>query len=327
LSLTFWTWTPRYRVAILAGALALQMADLTPLRNKVRATIDQRFPNTLHDSVWTGLGRTHDNLILVPPYQCDPYHGAGGLYSYVTFGKAAAAEHMRTNSYYAARYTRQELAAHCVDLLRDQLDGKLDLRSAYVVTEEVRTLWGINGMRSHSCRYVDGYNLCTALAPGAKPPTAAPIPKASAYTIDEQITFVTGGNGGRYQGLGWEPSTPEGTWTKGPMATLRLGVEAALDPARSLLLQVDATPFAIRQHPRLSVDVVVNGQTVDQWVFRFALPGARRQARIPAALIGGRHELDVEFRFRNPAAPQYLGVGPSASFVGLLMHGLIVRYV
>jgi hypothetical protein len=61
-------------------------------------------------------------------------------------------------------------------------------------------------------------------------------------------------------------------------------------------------------------------------VFRFALPGARRQARIPAALIGGRHELDVEFRFRNPAAPQYLGVGPSASFLGLLMHGLIVRY-
>jgi hypothetical protein len=161
LSLTFWVWKAPYRGLILAAALAVQVADLTPMRTKVRVVYRNRFESPLKSPAWKDLGRKYDNLILIPPYQCDPYKGAGGLYSYVWFGEFAAAERMRLNSYYAARYTRPELDAHCVDLLRTQLEGTLDARSAYVVTDAVRTAWDLAGMRSHRCQLTDGFNLCT----------------------------------------------------------------------------------------------------------------------------------------------------------------------
>ena len=144
---------------ILAIALAVQVADLGTLRAKVRTTLDQRFGSELKSPAWQDLGRKYDNLILIPSFQCGPYTGAGGFYSFVTFGKLAAAERMRTNSYYAARYGRPELLAHCVDLLRTQLEGSLDSRSAYVVTDDVKTVWDLGGMSSHRCERLDGQPL------------------------------------------------------------------------------------------------------------------------------------------------------------------------
>jgi hypothetical protein len=166
LSLAFWGWQRPASTAILAALLAVQFADLTPLRAKVRAAMDERFAGPLQSPSWKGLGRSYDNLILVPSFQCDPYKaGVGELYGFVWFGKLAAAERMRANSYYAARYTRAELRAHCVDLLRAQLDGVLDQRSAYVVSDEVRALWALRGVQSARCRKVDGFNLCTSAQP------------------------------------------------------------------------------------------------------------------------------------------------------------------
>jgi hypothetical protein len=308
---------------ILAVALAVQVADLGPLRTKVRAVLNQRFANGLVSPAWTDLGRKYDNLMLIPPYQCGPYTGPGGVYSYVTFGKLAAAERMRTNSYYAARYTRPELLAHCVDLLRTQLAGTLDARSAYVVTDGVKTVWDLYGMRSHRCEVADGFNLCTPVtSPGAVPAAA---PAAPAYAMGKVLDFRETGTARNYMTLGWGTSNSAGTWTEGPMAMLRLGLEPG-ELSRPLILTVEATGFTVPEHPRLFVDVVVNGQPVDQWTMRYAFrPASRWEARIPAALTAGRHDLNVEFRFRNPEAPLYLGAGPSSNFLGLNVRSVVLR--
>jgi hypothetical protein len=323
LSLTFWVWKAPYGGVILAVALAVQVADLGPLRTKVRAVLNQRFANGLVSPAWTDLGRKYDNLMLIPPYQCGPYTGPGGVYSYVTFGKLAAAERMRTNSYYAARYTRPELLAHCVDLLRTQLAGTLDARSAYVVTDGVKTVWDLYGMRSHRCEVADGFNLCTPVtSPGAVPAAA---PAAPAYAMGKVLDFRETGTARNYMTLGWGTSNSAGTWTEGPMAMLRLGLEPG-ELSRPLILTVEATGFTVPEHPRLFVDVVVNGQPVDQWTMRYAFrPASRWEARIPAALTAGRHDLNVEFRFRNPEAPLYLGAGPSSNFLGLNVRSVVLR--
>ena len=325
LTLTFWVWKAPYRNVILAVALAVQVADLRPLRLEIRRVLDQRLENPLPSSSWKGLGSKYDNLILIPPFQCAPYTGAGGIYSFVTFGKLAAAEHMRSNSYYAARYTRPELLAHCVDLMRTQLGGTLDPRSAYVVTDGVKTVWELNGLRSHRCDVTDGYNLCTPVtAPDTAP--ATPAPEAPVYALGEVLDFRDVGNASKYMTVGWGTPISDGTWTEGPMALLRLGVDPATAPGRALILSLSASAFVVPQHPRLYIDVVVNGQTIDQLIFRSAFrPGWRRELRIPAELRALRRGLDIEFRFRNPEAPLYLGSGPSSNFLGLNVRQIVVH--
>ena len=325
LSFTFWLWKPPYRVLILAAALALQAADLRPLRTQVRATYRNHFESPLKSTAWKDLGRKYDNLILVPPYQCGPYTGAGGFYSYVWFGQLAAAERMRLNSYYAARYPESDLYAHCVDLLRTQLEGALDARSAYIVTDPVRTVWELAGMRSRRCQLADGFNLCTPAASSDALPPAPAVPKAPLYALGEMLDFTTKDASTRqYLTFGWGEPRVTGTWTEGPLAMLRLGL-AAPDRARSLILEVDALPFLAR-HPQLDVDVVVNGQRVDRWIFRPAAPVARQRARIPAELVGGRGGLDIELRFHNPASPLTPGVAAPGSFLGLAVRSLVVRH-
>ncbi|HEX4568125.1 MAG TPA: DUF6311 domain-containing protein, partial [Vicinamibacterales bacterium] len=87
LAMTFSAWTSPARIVVLAIAIAVQFVDLMPLRTRVRADLERRFRNPLVSDAWKGLGRRYDNLILLPPYQCDPAGGAGGSDSYVTFGK------------------------------------------------------------------------------------------------------------------------------------------------------------------------------------------------------------------------------------------------
>ena len=55
LSLTFWAWLPQYRTAMLAIALAAQLADLNGLRTN-SSVADQRFPTALDAQVWKDLG-------------------------------------------------------------------------------------------------------------------------------------------------------------------------------------------------------------------------------------------------------------------------------
>jgi Family of unknown function (DUF6311) len=324
LSLTFWVWRAPYRNVLVAAALVVQVADLATLRSKVRAVLDQRDESGLKSPAWKDLGRKYDNLILIPPYQCGPYTGPGGFYSFVIFGKLAAAERMRSNSYYAARYTHPQLSAHCVDILRTQLAGTLDPRSAYVVTDGVKTVWDVNGMQSHRCELADGFNLCTPVTSADAMP-AARAPDAPAYVMGETLDFTEKGNARQYMTFGWGASNSEGTWTEGPLAMLRLGLDAPLE-SRPLMLTVDGGAFVVPQHPRLHVDVVVNGRKIDEWVFRSALrPASRRETGIPAELAAGRRSLDLEFRLRNPEAPLYLGVGPLSSFLGLNVRRIALR--
>jgi hypothetical protein len=125
--------------------------------------------------------------------------------------------------------------------------------------------------------------------------------------------------------FGWGRPESTGTWTQGPLALVRLGLEPGVDRARPLVVDLDASPLVEPLHPRLDVDVVVNGRTVGEWIFQ-SPSAAHRQARIPPALFADRRSIDVELRFRNPDAPIDLELGPPNGILGLKVISLAVAY-
>ena len=327
LSMTFWIWNKPARLAILALALAVQMVDLATLRQSVYAANSQRYDKVLTSPVWTGLGKKYESVILVPPFQCEPLTGAGGPHSYVWFGRLAAAERMQLNSYYAARAMKHEMIGHCVDILRTQLAGTLDRKAVYVVTGAVQTVWGLAGVRSHRCAPVDVFILCTPVGASDPPGAPPPVPAAAAYALGHPLTFTATGDAAPYLTFGWGEPVDTGTWTQGPMAMVRLGVREPIDATRPLVLDVTALPYLIEHlHPRLLVDVAVNGQVLAEWIFPLGRAIPQRRVRVPAELVASRQGLDIEFRVRNPASPVYLGTGTTHAFVGLYVQSLAVRY-
>jgi Family of unknown function (DUF6311) len=322
LAVVFWNWQGAARVAILIAAVGLQAADLATLRSEVRSVVNNRFPLELVNPAWRELGSKYDNLILLPAFQCSPFGVPGGLDSYVSFGKISAAARLRTNSYYAARYSEAEMRTHCIDLLRKQLAGELDPRSAYVVTEGIRVAWLLAGVTSHACVLTDGFNLCTtAAAPGP----AAP-PPAAHYQPGELIDFTTADSSRRYMTFGWgDHPGPIGTWTEGPLAIVRLGINQPVDAERTLILETSAYGFSAPTHLRTDVDVYANGVKVDQWVFRSPQPiPSGRRTSIPAALLAGRGGLDIELRVINPQAPVYAALEPVYLFRGINVRSMTV---
>ncbi|HEX4566347.1 MAG TPA: DUF6311 domain-containing protein [Vicinamibacterales bacterium] len=324
-SLVYWIARPNRRVVALSVALIVQFADLAPLHAETRGVCEARFENLLRSPEWNGLGRRYENLIMIPAYQCDPYAAAGGPFNYVYFGKLAAIEQMRTNNYYAARYTHAELYAHCVDLLRTQLQGNLDPHSAYVVDDRVRDVWAVHGLHSRRCQQADGNNLCVATDSPATDPPLRPRP-AAPYVLGTVIDFSRQDSVRPYLTFGWTYESPEGTWTDGPLAMLRLGADPTFAATHALDLDVDALPLLAPRHPRLDVEVIVNGESVATWIYDRSSP-LRQSVRIPVSAASARREIDIEFQIRNPESPQYLGVGPMPKFLGLNLRSIVVRRV
>ena len=325
LSVTFHVWKPPYRGAILAAALAIQFADVSPLRSKVHEVALKLGPDPLHSPKWQQLGRKYENLMVVPAFQCSPGPSPAGGTSFEVFGKLAAAQRMRTNSYYAARYTERQMNVHCVDVPRAVLTGTLDSRSAYVVTDEVRTILELSGQTSHRCEVVDGFNLCTP-ASAADSPAAWAMPAVASYAFGEDVDFTPAGNAREYMGYGWATAPLEnGMWTVGPVATLLLGLRTQVDPAATVVLSADVIGFVFAAHRRIDADVVINGHTVDRWTFRHGRLDRKKSVRIPGAMVAGRSLVVVQFRILNPQAPAYVHGGYDVRFVGLNFHRLVLH--
>ena len=162
--LTYRNWRSPTRELLLIGALIFQSADLLQLRSQVRAVYDRHPRDPLKSAVWRELGATHERLIVLPAWQCGP-DTPGGREGFRKFGLLAVSQGLRTNSYYAARISREQIRTHCTEVA--SLDGRdLDPNAAYVVNDKIRAAWLIAEMRSHVCDVVDGFNLCTRKGTG-----------------------------------------------------------------------------------------------------------------------------------------------------------------
>jgi hypothetical protein len=148
--------------ALLAAVLAVQMVDLIPLRNWVHAKVNQTAPQPLHSPLWSRLGSVHENLVVLPAWQCGMNDSPGGWDGYRIFGLLAAAQGMRTNSYFSGRYTEMYRDFHCKGAIEALGQQALSPDTAYVVTPALAAAIEKGPSGPGKCHEVDGFFLCSS---------------------------------------------------------------------------------------------------------------------------------------------------------------------
>ena len=147
---------------LLALLLILQFADTRSLRQWVRMTISEDHPSPLKSPVWAQLGALHQNLIVLPAWQCAKNASPGGTEGYRTFGFLAIRDKMRINSYQSARYTGVAEDYHCNVAPAELAQQPLSPDSAYVVTAELAETIARGPTGPGKCHDVDNFILCSA---------------------------------------------------------------------------------------------------------------------------------------------------------------------
>jgi Family of unknown function (DUF6311) len=165
LATAFSTWRPRQAAVLCTLALLVQFADTIPLRKAVQEQVSQSWPQPLRSPQWWSLGRDHSNLVVLPACQCaGPADTPGGLDGFRIFGLLAVNQHMRINSYYAARYSPASLAYHCDQAIRDLITKPLSPDSVYVVSPMIARMIAAGPTGAGACHTLDGFILCSTMA-------------------------------------------------------------------------------------------------------------------------------------------------------------------
>ena len=146
---------------LIACALLLQIADTQSLRHWVRVTVSEEHPSPLKSPIWSTLGSLHENLIVLPAWQCGGGAAPFGPESYRIFGYLAARQKMRTNSYQSARYTQVARDWHCHQAVAALSEQPLSPDSAYVVTPELAGRIAVGPTGAGKCHDLDRVILCS----------------------------------------------------------------------------------------------------------------------------------------------------------------------
>ena len=128
-----------------------------------------------------------------------------------------------------------------------------------------------------------------------------------------------------YQWGGWSLPEAEGTWTNGKEARLFLQLIEPVE--QDLVLSMEALPFVHQKHPQQVVDVLVNQQLVQQFVFGLEQTEVERyNITLPAEIVNLASPVQITFRFADLVSPRSVGLGEDERKVGLrlttmkLMH-------
>jgi Family of unknown function (DUF6311) len=179
LATAFTIWRPRQAAVLCTLALLVQFADTIPLRKVVQAQVSQSWPQPLRSPQWSSLGGDHANLIVLPAWQCaGSADTPGGLDGFRIFGLLAVTQHMRINSYYAARYLPASLAYHCDQAIRDLTTKPLSPDSVYVVSPMIARMIAAGPTGAGACHTLDGFILCSTMTDfglGASSPLEASL--------------------------------------------------------------------------------------------------------------------------------------------------------
>jgi hypothetical protein len=150
-----------YANLLVAIALVVQLADLSPLRERTHFRVNRTWPAPLESPVWSQLGSAHKNLVVLPAYQCGIPATPATSDGYRIFGLLAVAQRMRTNSYYAGRYTDVTREFHCKQAIAALATQPLSPDNAYVITPALAEVIANGPTGPGRCHEVDGFILCS----------------------------------------------------------------------------------------------------------------------------------------------------------------------
>ena len=146
---------------LLAAVLVVQVADTNPLRHWVYVTVNGEHPSPLRSPIWSKLGSMHENLIVLPAWQCAANASPGGTEGYRVFGFLAVNQKMRINSYQSARYTQVAKDFHCDQSIAKLSQQPLSPDSVYVVSPDVAAAISEGPTGPGKCHDLDGFIVCS----------------------------------------------------------------------------------------------------------------------------------------------------------------------
>ncbi len=146
---------------LIAAMLVLQFADTSALRHWVHTTISEDHPSPLQSPIWSQLGAQHQNLIVLPAWQCEKAASPGGPEGYRIFGFLAVQQKMRINSYQSARYTGVAQDFECSQAVTQVEQQGLVPNSAYVVMPDVAAAIAQGPTGPGKCHDLDHFILCS----------------------------------------------------------------------------------------------------------------------------------------------------------------------
>ncbi|MFM2099098.1 MAG: hypothetical protein RLZZ366_637 [Pseudomonadota bacterium] len=158
---------PKQSFYVLLIGATLQFVDLAgPF-----VSLHQRFA-TFHarrfsDPLYAGLGKAHDTLIVMPPWQCGPWQYRRGItpmeYDQMVFepiSNLVIDNHLRTNSFYAGRLLITQADYHCVSFPQQFEAKPLDPHTAYIFSMRNFLLHGKFAAQTHYCDFAEDLFLC-----------------------------------------------------------------------------------------------------------------------------------------------------------------------
>jgi hypothetical protein len=142
------------------------------------------------------------------------------------------------------------------------------------------------------------------------------------YRLDDVVDFSASGQSNAYKVRGWSGSEGWGTWTEGEAARLELLLD--IPAASDLMLMVEGNAYINAKHPQQRVEVRVNGELIETWIFQDGNDVREQRATVPAAVANRAKPMVVEFRLLEPMSPMALGLSGDYRILGLGFRRLVI---
>ncbi|MEJ1978415.1 MAG: glycosyltransferase [Acetobacteraceae bacterium] len=299
---------------VLVAAVGLQLADTRGLRFGDRSRAHDIPTWAIDVATLAPIFAAHDRLTLWPTFSCGAILSANDP-TFMQLLLLGSQTLMRTNTIYAAR---------TVGALDCNAAGTL---SAPLAAGELRVLMPpaqpgnifLVPDSDHLCHQAGPLVLCTRQMLPLPPPTIPVTPFGTELS-------VTDAAGRSALAEGWSVFGPDGIWTEGPEAALRMRLPPGAGP---VTLTVNASGFAPVAGGVQTVQVLANGAPVAVWTLQDGHTETL-QARLPAGTpmmvqlqIAHPHPADgspheprhAQPRLPTPQLPAGSGLTPTLSIV------------
>jgi hypothetical protein len=144
------------------------------------------------------------------------------------------------------------------------------------------------------------------------------------YHLGNRLDFTAKGWSALYADHGWYQADPEGTWTVGPVAILRLPLA---QPSEGVLRgTMEVTPFLIPQLPARTVHVRVGAEEVATWTFKLGDESQTKEFDLPPG-AAANGEIVLTFEIENSVSQYALGLSPDWRPLGMSVSSLSIENV
>jgi hypothetical protein len=310
LASVFRIFASRTAIVLVAIALAVQIVDTASVREAARSSVSAIAQTPLKSPIWSALGDRHRNLLILPAWQCDQDQTPGADDGFRIFGLLAVAQRMRSNSYYAARYSDTTMQYHCSSGPLELMRKPLSPDSVYVVNAAIAALIELGPSGAGKCHEVDGFILCSSaneFGLNSNGPNYLPQMDRS-----NRIAVGEGSGPNRFLLTGWynEPGAPS-VWSDGD------GVLAFVvgNGQRSRYAHMTLHLKALVGRDPLQYSVISSASVIDGTV-----PGLNTHRIVDLNLqipLGPGSIQHFEIVTRNPPRPFDIGVNLDPRKLGL----------